>query len=57
MEMGIEAGDRVDLAYRDVDPGSKLVELIRRQVAKLLLNRPELVEQGASVPLRPDHDG
>jgi hypothetical protein len=31
--------------------------LIRRQVAKLLLDRPELIEQGASVPLRPDHDG
>jgi hypothetical protein len=34
-----------------------LLELIRRQVAKLLLDRPELIEQGASVPLSPDHDG
>jgi hypothetical protein len=34
-----------------------LLKLIRRQVAKLLLDRPELVEQGASVPLRPDWDG
>jgi len=31
-----------------------LLELIRRQVAKLLLDRPELIEQGASVPLRSD---
>jgi hypothetical protein len=27
--------------------------LICRQVAKLLLDRPELIEQGASVPVNP----
>jgi hypothetical protein len=31
--------------------------LIRRQVAKLLLDRPELVKQGASFPLGLRHDG
>jgi hypothetical protein len=57
VKVRIEARDRVNLAYWDVDARSKLLELIRRQVAKLLLDRPELVEQGASVPLSPDHDG
>ena len=57
VKVGIEAGDRVNLAYRNVDACSELLELIRGQVAKLLLDRPELIEQGASVPLSPDHDG
>src|SRR5882762_4865806 len=57
VKVGIEAGNRVNLAYGNVDARSKLLELIRRQVAKLLLDRPELVEQGASVPLSPDQDG
>ena len=57
MEMRIEAGDGVNLTDRNVDARGKLLELIRRQVAKPLLDRPELIEQGASIPLRPDHDG
>lgn len=53
VKMGIEAGDRMDLADRNVHANGKLLQLICRQVAKLLLDRPELIEQGASVPVNP----
>ena len=51
MKVRIEAGYRVNLADRHVDPCRESLQLVRRQVAKLLLDRPEFVEQGASVPL------
>jgi len=57
MKVRIETSYAVDLADRDIDLHGKLLQLICGQVSKLLLNRPELIEQGASVPLRPDHDG
>lgn len=57
VKVRIKGGDSVYLANGNVDARGKLLKLIRRQVAKPLLDRPELIEQGASVPLRPDHDG
>ena len=53
VKVRIEAGHGVDLAHRHIDPARQLLQLIRRQVAELLLDRPELVEQGASSPLSP----
>ncbi len=53
MKVRIETGNRMNLADGHVDPCRELLQLIRRQVAKLLLDRPELIEQGASVPLDP----
>ena len=51
MKVRIETGDGMNLADRDVVLERELLELIRRQIAILLLDRPELVEQGARVPL------
>ena len=47
----IETGYGVDLTNGHIDLCSELLQLIRRQVAKLLLDRPELIKQGARVPL------
>ena len=41
MKVGIKAGDRMDLAYRDVNLGSKRPELVGWQVAKIALYGPQ----------------
>jgi hypothetical protein len=57
VKVRIETGYGVDLTDGYIDLRSELLQLIRRQVTKLLLDRPELVKQGARVPLGPDDRG
>jgi hypothetical protein len=44
MEVGIEAGDRVDLTHGDTDSGSKRLELVGWQVPEVSLYRPQFVK-------------
>jgi hypothetical protein len=53
MKMGIKTGYGVNLADGNIDLRGQLPQLIGRQIPKLLLNRPEMVEQGARVPFAP----
>ena len=54
--MWIEAGHSMDLAQRHTDPGGQPPQLVRGQVAEFVLNAPEFVEHGASVPLALHHN-
>ena len=45
MEMRIEAGDGMNLAYRDVDFLRKQLELVGGEVAEFVLDASEFVEQ------------
>jgi hypothetical protein len=54
MKVWVEAGYCVDLTDGHIDLSRELLQLIGRQVAKLLLDRPELIKQGAEFPLVSD---
>ena len=54
MQVWIETRYAVDLRDGNVDFRGKLLQLISWQITKLLLDRPELVKQGARVPLASD---
>ena len=56
MKVRIEAGHGVDLAQRHVDLGGQSPQLVRGQVAEFVLNDPEFVEHGASIPLALHHN-
>jgi len=54
MKVWVGAGYTVDLTDGHIDLCGESLQLIRRQVAKLLLYRPELIKQGAEFPLVSD---
>ena len=50
MEVRIKAGYRMDLAERHLDLGSEFLQSIGGQVAELMLNGPEFVDQATGSP-------
>lgn len=53
MEMRVEACDGMNPTDGHIELRGELPQLISRQIPELLLDRPELIEQGARVPLAP----
>ena len=50
MEVRIKAGYRMDLAERHLDLGSEFLQPIGGQIAELMLNGPEFVDQATGSP-------